>query len=319
MDNYDLSNFLLLGHCADAGEQQPWLMDEENRRATFSRRSPTVSTTEQAEQQLPLTSDEQIFGQKLLADFDISLSPNILDSLIADESEDPFAALTSYASSAAYNYQLLSFDDDTGQPLNSNLGLFGNINTSSEAVLAELEGNDGESVIKESSRRTDRLTGKGQKLVSTDTESLPLLRGTTTDSQAAAMPEKSATSQKNTEQNPDESLKERVKKETAKWVVRLKQGVRERFMCGYANCGVTFQCCSKLRTHIFSHIGISIYKCTYPACSANPYFRDTVQLQRHIRSQHTNEKPYHCKLCNMRFGRLDTYKKHVFRAHKLKL
>ena len=321
MDNYDLSNLLLLADCADTRERHPRLTDEENRRATFSGRSATVSTSEQVQrQQLPSTGDEQIPEQKVLANFDISLaSTTCAATTTVDEPEDPFAALAAYAARAAYYYQLLTFNDDTGQPLNRNLGLFGNINTSSEAVLAELEGNDGESVIKESSRRTDRLTGKGQKLVSTDTESLPLLRGTTTDSQAAAMPEKSATSQKNTEQNPDESLKERVKKETAKWVVRLKQGVRERFMCGYANCGVTFQCCSKLRTHIFSHIGISIYKCTYPACSANPYFRDTVQLQRHIRSQHTNEKPYHCKLCNMRFGRLDTYKKHVFRAHKLKL
>ena len=370
MDNYDLSNLLLLADCADTRERHPRLTDEENRQATFSGRSATVSTSEHVErQQLPLTGDEQIPKQKVLANFDISLaSTTCAATTTVDEPEDPFAALAAYAARAAYHYQLLTFNDDTGQPLNSNLGLFGNINTSSMAVLAELEGNDvverpkqsqgesdtpgfiifeitipdtvsdkrsgkrrapeprnvvigdlPESVIKESSRRSGRLTGKGQKLDSTDTESSPLLRGTTTDSQAAAMPEKSATSQKNTEQNPDESLKERVKKETAKWVVRLKQDVGKRFMCGYANCGVTFQYFSKLRTHIFSHISISTYKCTYPACSANPYFRDTVQLQRHIRSQHTNEKPYHCKLCNMRFGRLDTYKKHVFRAHKLKL
>ena len=369
MDNYDLSNLLLLADCADTRERHPRLMDEENRRATFSGRSATVSTSEQVErQQLPSTGDEQIPEQRVLANFDISLaSTTSAAATTVDEPEDPFAALAAYTTSDSYNYQLLTFNDDTGQPLNSNLGLFGNINTSSEAVLAELEGNDverpkqsqgesdtqgiiifeitipdtvsdkgsgkrrapesrnvvigdlPESVIKKPSRRSERSTGKGQKLDSTDTESSPLLRGTTTDSQAAAMPEKSATSRKNTEQNPDESLKERVKKETAKWVVRLKQGVGKRFMCGYANCGFTFQYFSKLRTHIFSHIGISIHKCTYPECGDSHYFRDTVQLQRHIRSQHTNEKPYHCQLCNMRFGRLDTYKKHVFRAHKLKL
>ena len=48
MDNYDLSNLPLLGHCEDAGGRHPWLTDEENRQATFSRRSVTVTTFEQA-------------------------------------------------------------------------------------------------------------------------------------------------------------------------------------------------------------------------------------------------------------------------------
>ena len=362
MDNYDLSNLLLLADCADTRERHPGLMDEQNRRETFSGRSATVGTSEQGErQQLPLRGNEQIPEQKVLANFDISLASttSAATAITVDELEDPFAAL------AAYYYQLLTSNDDTGQPLNSNLGLFGDINTSSEPVLGELEGNDvreppeqsqGESdtqgfiifestipdtvsdncsgkrrapepgnvvigdfpdsVINESSRRPDRLTGKKQKLDSTDTEFLPLPLGTATKSQAAAMPEKSATSQKNTEQNPDESLKERVKKETAKWVVRLKQGVGKRFMCGYANCGVTFQHCSKLRTHIFSHTGISIHKCTYPECDDSHYFRDTFQLQRHIQTHHTHEKPHHCILCNMRFGRLDHYKRHMRKIHK---
>ena len=42
MDNYDLSNLPLLGHCEDAGGRHPWLTDEENRQATFSRRSETL-------------------------------------------------------------------------------------------------------------------------------------------------------------------------------------------------------------------------------------------------------------------------------------
>ena len=362
MDNYDLSNLLLLADCADTRERHPRLMDEQNRRETFSGRSVTVGTSEQGErQQLPSTGDEQIPEQKVLANFDISLASttSAATAIKIDEPEDPFAAL------AAYHYQLLTSNDDTGQPLNSNLGLFGDINTSSEPVLGELEGNDvheqpeqsqgesdtqgviifestipdtvsdncsgkrrapepgnvvigdlPESVINESSRRPDRLTGKRQKLDSTDTQFLPLPRGTATKSQAA-MPEKSATSQKNTEQNPDESLKERVKKETAKWVVRLKQGVGKRFMCGYANCGVTFQHCSKLRTHIFSHTGISIHKCTYPECGDSRYFRDIFQLQRHIQTHHTHEKPHHCILCNMRFGRLDHYKRHLRKVHKM--
>ena len=355
MDNYDLSNFLLLGQCADAGEPQPWLMDEENRRATFSRRSITVSTPEQAQrQQLPLTGDEPIYGQKLLADFDISLSPNILDSLIADESEDPFAALASYASSVAYNYQLLSFDDDTGQPLNSNLGLFSNINTSSEAVLAELEGNDvveqpkqphGESdtqgiiipeitipdtvsdkrLDKRSGKRrapesrnvvigdlpessiehsidmhimqslcgSERLTERRQKLDSTETEIVPL-----------------------PQENRDNSLRERVERETEKWIV-VRKGVRKRFRCNYPICGFASTRIGDSKKHIFTHTRFSIFKCAYPECAHKLYFRDIAKLHRHEQIYHTYEQPHYCSLCDEHFERMDNYKTHMRSLHNI--
>ena len=121
VDNYDLSNLLLLADCAGNRERYPRLTDEQNRRATFSRRSVIVSTTEQAEQQqLPSTGNEQIPGQRVLADFDILLAssipaPLIVDEPVVDEPEDPFTAL------AAYHPR--TFDDDTQQPLESNLGL----------------------------------------------------------------------------------------------------------------------------------------------------------------------------------------------------
>ena len=171
----------------------------------------------------------------------------------------------------------------------------------------------------DSLRRSGRLSQKKQKLGTDDTESLPLPRGTATTSQSAAMPEKSADSQKNTEQNPDESLKERVKKETAKWVIRLERGVERRFVCNYPNCGSTCITLVNLRMHIFKHTGISVYKCPYPECSNNPYFRDTNTLRRHERSRHTNERPYPCQLCSQRFGRLDIYKKHLRNKHKMSL
>ena len=367
MDNYDLSNLPLSGHCADSGEHHSLLTDEGNRRATFSGRSAIVSTSEQVErQQLPSTGDEQIPEQRVLASFDISLAPttSAATATTIDEPEDPFAALAAYAARAAYHYQLLTFNDDTGQPLNSNLGLFGNINTSSEAVLAELEGNDvdelseqsqgesgtqdiiifkstipetvsdkrrapeprnvvigdlPESVIKESSRRPDRLTGKRQKLNSTDTKLLPLPRGTATESQAAAMPEKSATSRKNTKrQDPDESLSKRVKEETNKWIVECKgPSAGKWFMCSYPDCGWTCSTRGNLQGHIFNHTRISRYKCTYPECSDNPYFRDSAALQRHVQSKHTHAKPYHCTFCNMYFGRSDSYKRHMRRTHDM--
>ena len=375
MDSYDLSNLSLLGHCADSGEHHPWLTDEENRRATFSRRSVTVTTSEQAEQQQILsTGDEQISEQKALADLRISSPLGIIDPLIVNEPEDPFVALAAYRP---------TFDDDPQRPLDSELGLgFGLLKgftaeditdladeDLSDIVLAE-EGNNvlelpvqpeqqeqpqGESekgiivpesanpdtvpgkrsrkrrafqpkdvvtgdipefVIKKSLCRSGRLSKKRRKLGSTDTEFLPLPQGTATTSQSAAMPEKSADSQKNTEQSPEESLKERVEKETAKWVVRLDPSVERKFVCSYPSCGSTYTLLSHLKRHIFKHIGISVYKCPYPQCSDKPYFRDSPALQMHVLAHQESDKFYFCILCNKRFEYLKNYKVHVSQTHK---
>ena len=367
MDNYDLSNLPLLGHCEDAGGYHPWLTGEQNRRANFSRRSVTVTTSEQVErEQLPSTGDDQIPEERALADFDISLASDLLDPLIVDEPvvgepEDPFASLAAY--------QPLTFEDDSRHSLDSELGFFEGFTAEdlTYVVLTEPEGNDvleqpeqsqgesdtqgiiipestiadtvsdkhsgkrrapepenvligvPESAIKESQRRSKRLTKKRQKLDNTDTELLSLSRGTATRSQFSTTPKKSATSQKNTEQNADESLTEWVKKETAKWVIRLKRRIERRCVCGYPNCGETFRSFGNLRVHIFKHIGISIYKCTYSECGDNRYFPDSDKLQRHIQSQHTNEKPYHCTLCGIRLGRLDNYQRHMRQIHKISL
>ena len=368
MDNYDLSNLLLLADCADTRERHPRLTDEQNRRETFAGRSTTVGTSEQGErQQLPSTGDKQIPEQGKLTDFDISLaSTTSAATTTVDEPEDPFAALAAYAARAAYHYQLLTFNNDTGQPLNNNPGLFGNIDISIESVLGELEGNDvvelseqsqgesdtqgiiifestipetvsdkrrapeprnvvtgdlPESVISESSRRPDRLTGKGQKLGSTDTEFLPLPRGTATESQVAAMSEKSATFQKKIRrQDPDESLRKRVKEETNKWIVECEDSsAGKRFMCSYPGCGWTSSTRSRLKVHIFNHIRISRYKCTYPECSDNAYFRDANAIKRHVQISHTHEQPYSCELCVRCFGRLDNYKRHMRNIHKMSL
>ena len=128
MDNSDLSNLLLLADSADNRECYPRLTDEQIRRGTFSKRSTTITTTEQAEQQQLLsTGDGQIPGQRVLANFDISLAPSIparliVDEPVVDESEDPFVALAAY--------QPRTFDNDTQQPLEGNLGFLGDSNTS---------------------------------------------------------------------------------------------------------------------------------------------------------------------------------------------
>ena len=383
MNNNDLSNLPPSGHCADSGEHYPWLTDEENRRAIFSGRSTTVTTSEQAErQQLPPTGDVQIPEQRALADFDISLAssvstPLIVGEPVVDKAEDPFAALAAYRS--------LAFDDDSQHPSDRELGLgFGLLKgftaedltdlaaeDLTDIVLAEPEENDvlellvqpkrpeqsqGESekgiivpesanpdtvpgkrsrkrcafqpkdvvtgdipdfVIKKSLCRSGRLSKKRQKLDSTDTEFLPLPQGTATASQSAAMPEKSADSPKNQGLKPDNSLKKRVKNETAKWVVRLERGVKRRYVCSYPNCGLTYKTLSNVRTHIFSHIGISNYKCSYPECVDKPYFRDNYNLLRHVQSHHTYDRPYFCPLCNRRYGRLDNYRVHMSQMHKI--
>ena len=311
MDNYDLSRLPLLSQSADSGDYDPWLTEEPNRRLTFSGRSVTASTSEQVERQhIPSSTAEQTSEQKTLADFDISLASNILDPLIVDEPENPFAALAAY--------QPLPFEDDSQHPSGSELGPgFGFLEgftaeDLTDVVVSEPKWNDvleppeqsqvesdtrgiiipestipdtfsdkrsgkrrafkpenvvmgdiPESAIKESQHGSKRPTKKRQKLDSTESEIVPLPQGVVTASQSAAMPEKSADSQKNTEQNLDESFKERVKKETAKWVVRLEPGVERRYVCCYPNCNSTYKSIAHLKAHIFKHIGISIHKCTY--------------------------------------------------------
>ena len=309
MDNYDLSNLPPSGHCADSGEHHSRLTDEENRRAIFSGRSATVSRSEQVEQkQLPSTGDEQIPEQRVLANFDISSASTTPTARVTtvDESEDPFAALAAYAARASY--QLLTSNDDkrsgkrrAPKPRN--------------VVIGDLP----ESVINESSSRPDRSTGKRQKPDSTDTQFLPLPREAATESQAATMPDKSATSRKITKrQDPDESLRKRVKEETNKWIVECKDSsAGKRFMCGYPGCGWIFSARRNLKVHIFRHTQISLYRCTYPECTDNPYFDSSSSLTRHVQSYHKKEQPYHCTLCHKRFRSSDSYKRHMRSIHKI--
>ena len=157
---------------------------------------------------------------------------------------------------------------------------------------------------------------KRQEPDGTETEFLSSPRGMTARSQSAAMLEKSADSQKNKRQKPDESLKEWVKKETAKWVVQLDPSVERRFVCSYPNCGSTYTSLAHLRRHIFIHIGISVYKCTSLECSNKPYFRDSLALHNHLQAYHERDKSYFCTFCNKRFRHLNNCKVHVLQPHK---
>ena len=161
-------------------------------------------------------------------------------------------------------------------------------------------------------RRSGRLTEKRQKPDSTETKLSLFPLGMKT---RAVILVKSTASQKNTGQSLDKSLRNRVTKETEKWIVRCAKDVRKRYKCSYPNCGLAYTSLSHLKTHIFNHIHISMYKCPYPESTDNPYSRNAFTLKRHVQSYHKKEKPYHCTLCDKRFASLDTYKKHMLILH----
>ena len=351
MDNYDLSNLPLLGDFVDSANPHLWLTAEQNRRVTFSGRSATLSTLDQAElQQLSLTYEAQTPEQRGLTDFNISLLPSTPDRATFDESEDPFAALATY--------QSLPFDIDIKQLMDSNPSLFGDTNAS-DTLLAEPEQPQGEldaasiiipegvipdtvsdkrsrnkhaseprSSTKESidrhvrgspSRRSERQAKKRQKLDSKETRLSPSPRATASRCESATKPETSATSQEIIGPSMDESLRVRVKKETDRWIVRRDKGLKNRFACGYPDCGHSYDTRTSLKLHIFKHIQISRYKCNYPECGDSMYFRHTGDLRRHVHKCHTNARPYFCEKCDSNFRRLDNYKRHMYKIHKIAL
>ena len=94
------------------------------------------------------------------------------------------------------------------------------------------------------------------------------------------------------------------------------QGLKKPFLCSYPACGWTSSTRGNLQMHIFTHIGISIHKCPYPECADSPYFCHSSALRIHVRSYHEKEKPYHCTLCDKRFGRSGNYKRHMRNIHQ---
>ena len=162
--------------------------------------------------------------------------------------------------------------------------------------------------------RSRRLSEKRQKPDVTENKFSLLPLGMKTRAVTLVKP---TASQNKTGPSPDKSLRNRVKKETEKWIVRCAGSVLKRFKCGYPDCGQSLQSLADLKMHIFSHTHISVYKCTYPECGDNLYFRNSSNLKCHVQSRHTHEKPYHCTLCDKHFALLHSYKRHMFSTHKI--
>ncbi len=94
-------------------------------------------------------------------------------------------------------------------------------------------------------------------------------------------------------------------------IIRPQSNDNRPYVCEFEKCGKTFKRISHLKVHHFVHKPISDYKCSYPGCDDSKCFRDKTQLDRHIRSIHTKEKPYSCELCDKSFTRFDHVKKHM--------
>ena len=99
----------------------------------------------------------------------------------------------------------------------------------------------------------------------------------------------------------------------AKWFL-VEESEEKPFKCGYPNCNQRFNCKRHLTSHLTKHISITNFKCSYPEC-VDQYFRDNTELVRHIRANHTFEKPYQCEICHKHFGRLDRLKFHLTHMH----
>ena len=109
------------------------------------------------------------------------------------------------------------------------------------------------------------------------------------------------------EQSPDPTA-------TNKWIIVDKSQGRP-YQCGYPGCDKNYLKRCHLTGHLVKHNGTSEFKCPYPECVGNGYFRDRGMLKRHIASKHIFDKPFQCDRCDRRYGRKDQFQYHRKHAH----
>lgn len=123
------------------------------------------------------------------------------------------------------------------------------------------------------------------------------------------------TVQSNVSPAADHSVSELVSDDSNQWLIATDSKERP-FRCSYPECSKTYKRKRNMVEHyIHKHTNSSKYRCPYPECIDKPSFRDTQALNRHIRANHTYERPYKCNICNQQFGRLDHMKNHKKSKH----
>ena len=75
---------------------------------------------------------------------------------------------------------------------------------------------------------------------------------------------------------------------TDKWIIVDKFQERP-YICGYPGCDMSYLRKHHLKGHFIRHTGTSKFKCLYPECAGNEYFRDATLLKKHIAAKHPRQ------------------------------
>ena len=104
---------------------------------------------------------------------------------------------------------------------------------------------------------------------------------------------------------------------TDKWVI-MTGDEDKPFKCGYESCDKHYPTKKALRAHFARHVNDSRLRCYFGDCAGVIRYRDSYTLNRHIRANHTFERPYQCEVCDKRFRRSDHLSCHRIKVHFIK-
>ena len=102
--------------------------------------------------------------------------------------------------------------------------------------------------------------------------------------------------------------------DTDKWII-LTGDIKTPFKCGYEGCGKKYLKKGNLQAHFVTHTGDSPYRCYMGECTGEVAFCRQRELTRHIRSEHTFERPHQCEVCGSRFKRSYHLRNHRKKMH----